>query len=78
MEQHDNVGETSNFQKIADLKQALSSPVSPYGDWKGIKQREYKEAGYAAPYTDAEMQEYYEKRLAIRKQINELEQAGDE
>ena len=60
-------------QQIADLKQSLSSHQSPIGDWKGIKQDEYIKAGLPAPYTAAEMQEYYSKRLAVRNQINQLE-----
>lgn len=61
--------------KIGRLKRQLSSSESPVGDWKGIKQREYIDAGRPAPYDETEMQEYYAKRLAIRQQINTLEKA---
>lgn len=60
-------------QQIADLKQSLSSHQSPIGDWKGIKQREYVDAGMPKPYTDEVMKTYYAQRFAVRKKINELE-----
>ncbi len=69
----EDVGEKSISQQIADLKQSLSSHQSPIGDWKHIKQTEYVAMGQPAPYTAAEMQEYYSKRLAVRNQINQLE-----
>lgn len=62
-------------QEIADLKQSLSSHVSPIGDWKGIKQREYIDMGLTPPYSDDDMQEYYSARKAARDRINELEKA---
>lgn len=65
-------------QQIADLKQSLSSHQSPIGDWKGIKQEEYIKAGLTAPYTSAQMQEYYQKRIAARNQINQLEKQLEE
>ena len=61
--------------KISRLKRQLSSPNSPVGDWKGIKQREYIDAGRPAPYSEEQMQAYYAERLAIRQQINTLEKA---
>lgn len=60
-------------KKIASLKRKLSSNLSPIGDWKGIKQREYIDAGRAAPYSAIEMQKYYDERFAVRQQINALE-----
>ena len=60
-------------KQIAHLKRQLSSNESPVGDWKGIKQREYIDAGRPAPYDETEMQSYYAERLAIRQQINTLE-----
>lgn len=59
--------------KIGRLKRQLASPESPVGDWKGIKQREYIDAGRPAPYNETQMQAYYAERLAIRQQINTLE-----
>lgn len=61
--------------QIARLRRQLSSSSSPVGDWKGIKQREYIDAGRPAPYKEAEMQKYYAERLAIRQQINTLEKS---
>lgn len=61
--------------QIGRLKRKLSSPESPVGDWKGIKQREYIDAGRPAPYSEAVMQKYYADRLAIRQQINTLEKS---
>lgn len=61
--------------QISKLKRKLSSPESPVGDWKGIKQREYVDAGRPAPYKETDMQAYYAERLAIRQQINTLEKA---
>lgn len=62
-------------KQIARLKRQLSSSESPVGDWKGIKQREYIDAGRKAPYDETEMQSYYAERLAIRQQINTLERS---
>lgn len=61
--------------QIGRLKRKLASSESPVGDWKGIKQREYIDAGRPAPYTEAVMQAYYAERLAIRQQINTLEKS---
>lgn len=61
--------------QIGRLKRKLASPESPVGDWKGIKQREYIDAGRPAPYSETEMQAYYAERLSIRQQINTLEKA---
>lgn len=65
-------------KKIAKLKRQLSSSESPIGDWKGIKQREYADAGKPKPYTDEVMKIYYEKRFAVRAQINELQKELEE
>lgn len=62
-------------KQIARLKRQLASPESPVGDWKGIKQREYVDAGRPAPYDEVTMQAYYAERLAIRQQINTLERS---
>lgn len=68
-----NTEEPSISQQIANLKQSLSSHVSPIGDWKIIKQLEYTAAGLPAPYSEKEMQEYHEQRIAVREEINMLE-----
>lgn len=60
-------------RQIVRLKNKLSSTASPIGDWKGIKYREYIDAGYPAPYNDEEMRSYYAQRLAARQEINDLE-----
>lgn len=62
------------YNEIANLKTQLSSDASPIGDWKGIKQREYKEMGLEQPYTDEEMLEYHKQRQAIREKINDLQE----
>lgn len=62
------------YNEIANLKTQLSSDASPIGDWKGIKQREYKEMGLEQPYTDDEMLEYHKQRQAVRAKINELQE----
>lgn len=66
-------GKSAKFEEIANLKQSLSSHVSPIGDWKGIKQREYIEMGLTPPYSAEEMQDYYARRKSARDRINELE-----
>lgn len=68
------INEREKLEKqIGRLKRQLSSSESPIGDWKGIKQREYVEAGLPAPYTDAQMKTYREQRIAVRTQINNLQ-----
>lgn len=62
------------YNEIANLKTQLSSDASPIGDWKGIKQREYKDMGLEQPYTDDEMLEYHKQRQAVRAKINELQE----
>ncbi|MDE7330118.1 MAG: hypothetical protein K2N30_03340 [Clostridia bacterium] len=70
---------TQQIQKeIARLRRKLDSSLSPIGDWKGIKQREYIDAGRAAPYSAVEMQKYYNERFAVRQQINKLEKELEE
>lgn len=61
------------YNEIANLKTQLSSDASPIGDWKGIKQREYKDMGLEQPYTDDEMLEYHKERQSVRAKINELQ-----
>lgn len=60
-------------REIARLKRKLSSSASPIGDWKGIKYREYIDAGLPAPYSEKEMKNYYAQRVAVRERINELQ-----
>ncbi len=68
------INERQNLEnQIGRLKRQLSSSESPIGDWKGIKQREYVDAGRPAPYSAEVMKEYYDKRFAVRAQINNLE-----
>lgn len=68
------INERQNIEKqIGKLKRQLASSESPIGDWKGIKQREYVDAGMPKPYTDEVMKTYYAQRFAVRKKINELE-----
>lgn len=68
------INERQNIEKqIGKLKRQLASSESPIGDWKGIKQREYIDAGMSKPYTDEVMKTYYAQRFAVRKEINELE-----
>lgn len=62
------------YNEIANLKTQLSSDASPIGDWKGIKQREYKDMGLEQPYTDDEMLEYHKQRQSVRAKINELQE----
>lgn len=62
------------YNEIANLKTQLSSDASPIGDWKSIKQREYKDMGLEQPYTDDEMLEYHKQRQAVRAKINELQE----
>ncbi len=59
--------------QIANLQCELNSHVSPIGDWKGIKQREFIDLGLTPPYTAEEMKDYHEKRQAVRNKINELQ-----
>ena len=59
--------------RICSLKARLESTASDIGDWKGIKYRDYRDAGYDAPYSDADMQVYYDARKAVRVEINRLE-----
>lgn len=61
-------------KKIARCQRQLSSDKSPIGDWKGIKQRELIDAGKTPPYSAAQMQEYYNAREDVRKQINAYQQ----
>lgn len=68
---HEQLRKTNS--RIRTLRLKLSNSTSPVGDWKGIKQREYIDAGRPAPYTESEMQKYYDDRLAIRQEINTLE-----
>lgn len=68
------INERQNIEKqIGKLKRQLASSESPIGDWKGIKQREYIDAGMPKPYTDEVMKTYYAQRFAVRKEINKLE-----
>ncbi len=68
------INERQNLEKqIGRLQRQLSSSTSPIGDWKGIKQEEYKKTGRPQPYSDADMKEYYDKRFAVRAKINELQ-----
>lgn len=54
------------------LYSSLSASSSSYGDWKHIKYNEYVQQGKEAPYTDEEMQLYYDERERMRVRINEL------
>lgn len=47
--------------------------MSPIGDWKHVKYSEYQARGLDAPYTEEEMEEYYEARQAARDEINALQ-----
>ena len=68
------INERQNIEKqIGRLQRQLSSSTSPIGDWKGIKQREYADAGRPAPYSAEVMKDYYDKRFAVRAKINELQ-----
>lgn len=60
--------------EIANLKLELSSQASPIGDWKGIKYNEFAAMKKPAPYTEEEMQDYYQKRQAVRDKINTLQE----
>lgn len=59
--------------KIANLQCSLNSHVSPIGDWKGIKQREFIDLGLTPPYSAEEMLDYHQKRQAVRDEINSLQ-----
>lgn len=49
--------------RINALRSWLSSSVSPYGDWKNLKQLDTGE------YTEEEMAEYREGRATLRAEI---------
>lgn len=56
--------------KICMLKCVLTSHASNIGDWKIAKYQEYVLNGLDAPYDIVEL---YQKRQAVRDEINELQ-----
>jgi len=54
-------------QRMRDIITELSSAVSPYGDWKNIKQLD------TGIYTEEEMAEYRAKRADLRAEYDRLE-----
>lgn len=57
-------------QKIRDLTQRLSSPVSSVGDWKVSKCMEYLTMGLETPY---DLEQLHVERQAVRDEINVLQ-----
>lgn len=55
-------------QRMRDIICELSSSVSPYGDWKNIKQLD------TGAYTEAEMAEYRAKRAELRAEYDRLKE----
>lgn len=58
---------------ICRKRNILKSNTNPYGDWRGIKYREYVDSGRPAPYTKAEMEDYYQQREQLRRDISEAQ-----
>lgn len=58
-------------QEIIDLQAALSSNSSRTGDWAVLKCWEADKAGKEMPY---DLEDLLEKREAIRKRINEIQE----